>query len=106
MHSKKLQTLFDHIRECETDPVKVAALVGCQKRVNTQANIQACWRCESADFFLTWRPLPSDPQGDSEWVPIVGKCGKFMGLPSDEDGGLLMPMFPSPYCTAMLEVSK
>jgi hypothetical protein len=106
MYSEKLQTLFDYVREVDTDPVKIAALVGCEKRVSDQSCHQACWRCEAADFFLTWRPLSTDPLGDAEWVPVLGKCGKSMGLPTDDVGALLMPSCRSPYCSAMVTARK
>ncbi len=102
MYSQKLEELIRLVRETGRDPIQVAALVGLEKRLKLQASQQACFRCEEADFFLMWRPLPSQPEGDEEWVLAMGRCGKFMGLPSDEDGGLLLPIFPSPYCTAMV----
>jgi hypothetical protein len=102
MYSKKLSDLFDFVRQNEPDLVKVVALVGCQKRIESQSRHQACLRCEVADFFLTWRPLPTEAEGDDEWIPVIGRCGNHMGLPRDDDGSLVLPIVPSPYCSSMV----
>ena len=102
MYSQKLAELVQVMKEEIRDPVQVAALVGLDKRLKFQAVQQACYRCEQAEFLLTWRPLPSQPEGDKEWDLVLGRCGKFMGLPSHEDGSLMLPIFPTPFCTAMV----
>ena len=102
MYSQKLRDQFAFIRQNESDQVKAVAIFGCEKRIAIQSERQACFRCEAADFFMTWRPLPEDPDGDNEWVPVLGRCGKSMALPSDEDGALLLPLCSCPYCTAMV----
>ena len=106
MYSQKLAESIQSMRERVRDPIRLAGLVGLEKRLKFQAVHQACFQCEEADFLLTWRPLPNEPEGDEEWVPCMGRCGKFMALPRDEDGGLVLPIFPSPFCTAMVTTGE
>jgi hypothetical protein len=101
MYSKKLKMLIQHVNDTDLGRVHRAALVGLQMRLKRDAENQACLRCEDADFFLQWRPLDSAQEGDAEWVPVLGRCGKFMGLASNPDAGLFMPVAPFPHCTAM-----
>lgn len=85
----------------DPDPVRKVALVGLEMRLENDAKQQACLRCSEADFFLTWQPLIHIPEGESEWVPVLARCGKFMSLASNPEGGLLMPSVPFPHCSAM-----
>ena len=101
MYSIKLNQLIEFARADITDRVKNAAFTGLEVLLKNEAANHCCVRCESAEFFLSWRTLPDDPDGDREWVPKLGRCLRGMSLTLDPDGGLLMPTPAVPYCTAM-----
>jgi hypothetical protein len=101
MHSKKLSQFIQTAESSGIDPVRKAALVGLKLRLQIDSTQQACLRCDDADFFFTWQPLPDMPDGEAEWVPVLGRCGRLMSLSSNPQGGFFMPAFSSPLCTAM-----
>lgn len=102
MYSKKLTQLMENARESAPTEIHRIAIKSLQMRVDGTAKNQACFRCEDADWFLTWQPLPGQPTGsDDEWLLVLGRCAKFMNLASLPDGGLSMPNAPFPFCSSM-----
>lgn len=102
MYSQKLKSIIGAVSASDGDQIRRAALTGLRIRLESEAPSKACLRCEAGDFWLTWQPLPAAPDGDDEWVPILGRCEKLMNLPSSPEGGLVMPIFQFPHCTSMV----
>lgn len=97
MISQKLKYTIDLIDRSEPTMTRRAALEGLKLRLEKEAPEVACLRCEDASFFLTWQPISGSTSTDEEWVPVLGRCGKFMHHRPLEKGGLAM--LPAPHCS-------
>lgn len=100
MISQRLQDTISLINCTEPSMARRAALGTLVESLKTRAPHIACLQCSEADFFLCWQVPPDSSSGsDKEWVPVLGRCGKLMNLPSLPNGGLSVSNLP--YCTAM-----
>jgi hypothetical protein len=102
MYSNKLTQLIQAATASPPTEVHRAALKSLTIRLNADVKNCACFRCEEADWLMTWQPLPEAPDGDCEWLLVLGRCGKYINLSGRPDGGLAMPTEPFPFCSAMI----